>query len=188
MKEKRCDAYKKWADECSKQKKIEIAGGVVIVVLLVFGASFDVIDTNFLPVKDFSNVSLTALQIQASISSISIALVALISGVVSDEYYGLSITHYYLNIKPLLFKQNRIIIGSICLVAINVGAHLLGAYNLVIAILWVSCVVIIISVTEIYAAFSGRHVTIIEMKMYLDYILLDSSVSFEKKEDYHNKY
>lgn len=188
MKEKRCDAYQKWADECSKQKKIEIPGGVVIVVLLVFGASFDVIETNFLPVKDFSNVSLTALQIQASISSISIALVALISGVVSDEYYGLSITHYYLNIKPLLFKQNRIIIGSICLVAINVGAHLLGAYNLVIAILWVSCVVIIISVTEIYAAFSGRHVTIVEMKMYLDYILLDSSVSFEKKEDYFSNY
>lgn len=182
------DNQKNWKQRCATKNRYEIISIIIIALLLIIGIIFDLVETHILLIEEFSSVSLVALQIQASVSAISIALIALISGVISEEYYGISVSYYFLNIKPLIFKQNRIIIGLICLIAINFGAHLFGAYNLVIAILWVSCILIVVSVYELYSAFNGKNYIVNEIEMYLDYILFDLNISFDKKVDVFSDY
>lgn len=181
MKNQSTEVCQRWKQSCRTLRIIEVAGLILIAVILILGMIFDLRKTHFLFIDEFSNVSLAALQIQASTSAISIALVALISGAVSEEYHGISVSNYFLNIKPLIFKQNIIIISSIALIGINMLMHLIGAYNLVLAILWVSCVLIIISVIELYSAFRGRNNTASEIAMYLDYMLLNPKIPLKKK-------
>lgn len=94
----------------------ECIGVTLIGLGLSIGLICDLFKVSIHLVEDLSSIALTALQIHATISAITIALVALISGSISEEYYGISVSNYYLNIKPVLFKQNVIIISSLLLV------------------------------------------------------------------------
>ncbi len=159
----------------------ECIGVTLIGVGLSVGLICDLLEVSIHLVEDLSSVALTALQIHATISAITIALVALISGSISEEYYGISVSNYYLNIKPVLFKQNVIIISSLLLVGMNMLAYIFCCYNLVITILWVNCFLIVISVVELYSAFKGRRSVACEINQYIDYVFYGSYVSFEKK-------
>lgn len=185
---KKSEYYQKWRNIRLTLTVKEIFGVIIIAVLLITGAIFDMGQIHFICVQDFSTIALAVIQIQASISAISIALIALVSGGISEECYGISLSRYYVHIKPIVFKQIWIIIGSIVLIAINVVAYLLGFYNLVIAIMWASCSLICISVFEIYPAFKGKNNTVSEIETYLEYMLFDSNISFEKKEVLFSSY
>ena len=50
---------------------------------------------------------------QATVATISIAIVSLVSGVVSDSIYGISVTRYISQLMPRLFKHKRLIIFSL---------------------------------------------------------------------------
>lgn len=108
-------------------------------------------------VTDINTFSLTLLQIQASVSTLSIALVALISGNITESYMGVPICHYYMNIKPRIFKQKIIIFLSLITLIVNVIFHLWECYNLVICLFAISAVLIFISITELYSIFRGKN-------------------------------
>ena len=126
----------------------ECIGVTLIGVGLSVGLICDLLEVSIHLVEDLSSIALTALQIHATISAITIALVALISGSISEEYYGISVSNYYLNIKPVLFKQNVIIISSLLLVGMNMLAYIFCCYNLVITILWVNCFLIVMTFAD----------------------------------------
>ena len=59
------------------------------------------------------------LQIDATILTLSIALIAMISGFLSESHMGISLSDYYLNIRPRIFKQIVIIILSLSYFAVG---------------------------------------------------------------------
>lgn len=188
MKDKHILNSQKRSIQHDKQYWTELLGVVLLFLLSIAGLIFDLTGVRVIIVEDLPSISSVALQIQASISGISIAIVALISGTISEEYYGISVSQYFLNLKPIIFKQKTIIIGSIILVVLSFGALLLGMYNSVISLLCVSCILIIISVNEIYSVFIGKHNNVSEIEKYLEHKLFDSNVDYAEKKDYFSNY
>lgn len=164
-----------------KQTGKEIAWSIIILVLIAGGSVFDATKTELLVVDNLAAVSMTSLQLQTSISSVSIALITILSAVISEEFYGVSVSYYYTSIRPIWYTQKRIIIVEIILVGVNMLMHLLKLYNIVIAILWVSCILIILSVEGIYSAFRGKECIKGEILSYVEYIFFDSAAGFQEK-------
>lgn len=177
---------------CQKTNKnnyiAEIACLIIASAIIVIGLIFDLSDIDWIIVDNLRELSMTILQINASISAIAIAIVAIVGGLVSEEHYGISLSDYYLNIKPAIFKQKRIIITEIVIVALNTIAYVFGLYNLTFALLWVSCLLIIISVVEIYSVFRGKNVIAKEIEDYIEDRLFNLNHDFEAKADMFEKY
>lgn len=112
-------------------------------------------------------LSMTILQITASMSAITISLIAIMSGMIDEEYAGINLVDYILNIKPFIFKQYRIIVLSIVDVAAGVAVHITGRYTIVMAFLWFEAVLILISLRSIYAVFGQKYKFIDEIKAYV---------------------
>lgn len=168
-----------------KYRIMEYIAIAVITICVVVGIISDICVSNghvWHGIKDIDAFSLTLLQIQAGISTLTIALVALISGNISDEYMGVSISDYYLNIRPVILKQKTIIIGAMGLLFINVALHQWNLYNLVICLFWVTGILILVSIIELYALFRGKSVVMQEIEDYILYIL-DGNYVYEKKRD-----
>jgi len=179
------DKNSNWSKIKRKENIIELAFGVVALIIILSALFFDFSTIQVGPyVKDFGTVSLTALQIQATLSAIPIALLALIGGFVSDEYHGVSITNYFLNIKPTVLKQKYIICGLLVIDAINLGCHLFKLYNVVISLAWITCLVIVFSAIEIYEILKGKRGICDEIDKYLDYILFSECIPINVKSNY----
>ena len=131
-------------------------------------------------IDDINSFSLTLLQIQASVGTLTIALVALISGNISDSYMGISVSDYYLNLRPTVLKQKVIIILSLILLIVGVIAHIWQAYNSVIALFIATVLLVIVSIREIYSIFKGKKNLQAEIEAYISYIM-GSNKKYQKK-------
>ena len=108
----------------SNRKTFELI--VIFCSVILFGWSI-LCDNGWLHIWNFLELEflykeellLTLFGVQASVSTISIAIIALISGVISDSAYGISFTKFISNLKPYYLKHNRLIICSISIIAIN---------------------------------------------------------------------
>ena len=60
-----------------------------------------------------ADLLLTLFSVQASISTISIAVVSIITGVTNETIYGVSVSKYITSIKPKIFKHKFLIIASL---------------------------------------------------------------------------
>lgn len=110
----------------------------------------------FLFVLNYESVSLVVIQIQATVQTLSIALLALVSGKSDDSYLGMNYNYFLFNIRPYVFSQKKLVYELIALLIINVFFHMFRLYNIVIAVFIVACMLIYISVKEIYSAFMGQ--------------------------------
>lgn len=113
--------------------------------------------------------------------TLTISIIALISGSVSDSNMGIVFSDYYLNIRPCIFKQKRIIVGSILLLIANIGFFIMKWYCLLLLIFLVTIILILISINEIYLVFNGKRLAEREIKDYICYVL-------SKECDYREKY
>ncbi len=159
-----------WKTCRSKTRKIENSVIAMIVAIFIAGAIFDYFVSKgivFVYVNDINSLSLTLLQIQAAITTLTITIVALLSGSISDSYMGIPLSMYFLEIRPCVLKQKRVIciefVGLVC----NVFMHIFSAYNVVIAVFLASMLLILISIFEIYEIFKGRHQTLDEIESYV---------------------
>lgn len=62
-----------------------------------------------LNIKDVENLFFTLFTVQASVSTVSIAIVSIITGLINEYVLGISISGFITNLKPKLFKHNRLI-------------------------------------------------------------------------------
>ena len=118
-------------------------------------------------VPDLRNVALAVLQIQAGISTLAVALLALVSGLIGAEVYGISVARYYMSIRPKFFKQQKVIVGTISLVFLGVFAELLECYHLVFSFFICEWLLIVVSVIGIMPVFSGVKLYKREIREYL---------------------
>lgn len=140
--------------------------GVIITIILEYRV---VCGSYRWSVKNYDEVSLVIIQIQATIQTLTIALLALASSQVTESHMGISYNDFRFNIRPVFFTQKRIITGSILLLALNIFLHMAGFYNAVVTVFLIACLLIVISVWEIYAVFMGRGIVAQEIQEYLLY-------------------
>ncbi len=90
-----------WKKIHRRYQKMEILGILAIMVCFFSGivCDWNVICKNnlLIPVENIDAFSLAILQIQAAVGTL---VIALINGNISDSYMGISISDFYLNIKP----------------------------------------------------------------------------------------
>ncbi|MBD5463042.1 MAG: hypothetical protein HDR24_08310 [Lachnospiraceae bacterium] len=102
-----------WKKERKKTIACEILAICAIIVFIVIGLYCELNSDAILEIvsrKIDNNFILVILQIQATVDTLTIAIVALISGAIADSNMGIVFSDYYLNIRPLIFKQKRVIV------------------------------------------------------------------------------
>lgn len=173
-----------WKMIQKKNKKMELIGIISVILCLTIGTVCDwnvLVNKNILiPVDDIQSFSLTILQIQATIGTLIFTIIALITGSISDSYMGISISDFYLSIKPWKLTQKKLIIISLGLCLAGVIFHSLGLYNVVFYLFIATLIVVLISINEIYSAFKGKNKQNDEIETYI-YYMLESNIEFGKK-------
>ncbi|ODR42459.1 hypothetical protein [Eisenbergiella tayi] len=175
------EEWKKIQKACKTREVIGIIG---MIMSIIIGAICDwdvLVERNILiPIDAIESFSLTILQIQATVGTLIITIIALITGNISDSYMGVYISDFNLNIKPWKLTQKVLIIVSLGLCLAGVIFHSLSLYNIVFYLFVATLIVILISILEIYSAFKGRNKQNQEIESYVYYIL-DSDIEYEKK-------
>lgn len=157
------------------QKKIEIseiAVAIIVVATLIFGVVCDVLvkcGIVFVVVHNLDSVSLTLLQIQGAITTLTLMIITIMSGYISESYMGVSVSQFFLEKRPYILKQSRIIIFEFVCLAISIWGHIFGKYNLVIALFMVALLLIVVSIVEIYEVFKGKKNSCGEISIYVKY-------------------
>ncbi len=98
----------------------------------------------------------TFLSIHATIFAIPIALLALMSGILDKSYMGIYYADYFLNLKPIIYSQKRIIFASLEALFTCCLAYLLKLYNTVGALLMFEIILIAASTKIIYGIFEDQ--------------------------------
>jgi hypothetical protein len=161
-------------------EKIVIIGGLCCFCL---GILFDLLvrkDIILHLVEDLNGYSSTLLQIQATLSTLTIAIIALISGNVSNSYMGVPVCGYYLTIRPWILKQKRVVFISLFLVILNTILHLWKYYNTVLFIFISAFLLLFISVIEIYSIFDGKNSLHKEIEQYYQHVI-NGSYNYKTK-------
>ncbi len=130
--------------------------------LLVF--SF-LADLTIIPIPDFfalnindvENLFFTLFTVQASVSTVSIAIVSIITGLINEYVLGISISGFITNLKPKLFKHNRLIITNLLVTFLNYICLSYTLFNLCIALFAISIFITILLIREIYVVFLGKN-------------------------------
>lgn len=102
-----------WKKIQNVYKKRELIGIVGMILSIIVGAVCDwnvLVENNvIIPIDDIESFSLTILQIQATVGTLIFTIIALITGNISESYMGVSVSDFYLNIKPWKLTQKVLI-------------------------------------------------------------------------------
>lgn len=147
-----------WKEYEKKQQRTESICTFLIIFILVCGIIAEVIcqtERSRFIIKDYDKLSLAIVQIQATVFTLTIALLALMGGKISDSYLGVKYNNFILNLKPIFYTQRNIIRASLLLLVAGIASQMLGLYNVVTSLFFITCILIWISANEIYEAYTG---------------------------------
>lgn len=159
-----------WKEIEDKQRNFESICISIFILCAFWGFIGDALNRYGSPLFGIENldaISLVILQIQGTIVTLSIAVLSLLGGRITETYMGISLIDYVLNRKPICLSQKMIINLLIVLLGGNVFFHLWGQYNVVFALFFVSEGLILLSTREIYEVFSGHVEIEHEIKSYI---------------------
>lgn len=173
-----------WKKIRGKHKTLELLGIIGIVACIIIGSICDwhvLVRNNILiEIDDIESFSLTIIEVQATLGALIIAIIALITGNISDSYMGVPISEFYLNIRPWKLTQKTLIIIALFFSLMGLIAHALNLYNIVFYIFIATIIVILVSILEIYAAFKGKNKQNQEIEAYINYII-EAGIKSDKK-------
>ncbi len=148
-----------WDNYRKRIKNIEITVGIIIVVFFVIGSACDCLASLgklFVRHIELEDVSLTIIPVQATIITLTITVVTLLSGSIKDSYMGVPVSRYFLEIHPYFFRQKRIVIIEFLGLALSVILYLIGSHFTLVLNFMVTVVFVLLSFLEIYEVFKGR--------------------------------
>ncbi len=162
----------KWKEEIKRETFKEIFAVIFCGILIISGIILDNNDfiRDSLP-KEIDGISTAIMQTQASIAMVIFAIIALVTGRTSDSYMGISLVNYYLDIRPRIFKQRRIIFWTLSLTVISVIFRVMNYHLTVISIFIVTIICVQFSMYGILAAFRVKKDEYIEIQYYFDYLI-----------------
>ena len=117
---------------------------------------FKIPDLFILKITNQEDLFFNLFGVQATISSVGIAIIALLSGTNTESVYGICFSRYVSHIKPLLLKHNRLIIINLAITFVNYFVVSYQLFNLTVALFFVSIIISIKLVKDTYVVFLGR--------------------------------
>ena len=120
------------------------------IVSFFLEKSFCYYDKPVLLCKDHAG---TFLSVNATIFMIYAALWALLSNLSDYDYAGIYYNEYFLNIKPRIYKQKRVLLGSLVLLFLSCIFYPCEFYTLIEAFLFCEMICIAVSSIFIYDVF-----------------------------------
>jgi len=131
--------------------------GILLLSLLADLNLIPIPEFFILNIKDTEGLFLTLFTVQASVSTVSIAIVSIITGLINEYVLGISISGFITNLKPKIFKHNRLIITNLLVTFFNYICLSYTLFNLCIALFAISICVTILLIREIYVVFLGKN-------------------------------
>ncbi|CEO06889.1 Uncharacterised protein [[Clostridium] sordellii] len=175
----------------SQKRKIDIILICIIIVMLVIGLILDLGFligfnlTDYLPKviivdnKSISDILSGVFSAQVSVSTLGIALISILGGVLKETVFGVSISQYLMNDKPIIFKHKINITIELILIACSYITFSLELYNLSVSIFFTSIIIILIMVWDIFPVFYGVEYMRADVKEY--YISVFSNRKLQKR-------
>lgn len=167
-----------------KECKIFILIILSFVLCVLSDASYEppLVYMNF---QGYEDLMSSLFQVQATVSSIGIALLALLSGVSKQTVLGMSVSQYILEERHKIFKFKYIVLFELILVVISYFMMIFYFYNTLIMMFLLSIFFIGWISKESFCIFSGEFRLKEEIeKYYLD--IFERSLSLEKKVELFN--
>lgn len=137
-----------------------MALSVICLVILVFSVLFDclnitIIEFLIIRIDDVDAMYMNLFTIQATISVTGAAIISLLTGVTSKEYYGISVSKFITRINPFIFKHNIVILFTFVITVLDYFFVALKFFNISIAIFICSVVALIYLVRDTFVIFLG---------------------------------
>lgn len=131
--------------------------GFIVCSLLVDLSVIVLPDFLVLKVNDIEGLFLTLFTVQASVSTVSIAIVSLITGLINENVVGISVSRFITHLKPKLFKHNMLITACLLVTFFNYICVSFTLFNLCIALFTISIFIIILLVRDTCVVFLGKN-------------------------------
>lgn len=143
----------------------ELSLCILIAVLIILGIVIQMCDPSCIPCIDGTTAGIIV-QINATIMTLTIALVSLLGNVIHDEYLGVGYAGFYLNFKPIIFKQ-KVVLG-LSLVDLVVSAIALWmSWNYLIFALFISELILVwITGNNVFSVFNDSNKIKEEIRIY----------------------
>lgn len=140
----------------SRINRTEIALLLSATILLLIGIAIDITGFSLFPVEVFHEYLLTAIQIQATISTLGLSFIAIIGNTTAREEYGVSVSDFIMNRRTRLFSQKNVIIISLLLVLLSLFEFARQHYNLVCCSLVVEVFFVVYQINNISLVFKTQ--------------------------------
>ncbi len=149
-----------------KQKeKITIVAMSLFMVVSLFLDISGFQPLSFLIAKS-NNIFLELFTVQATVSTLSIAIVSILSGLITVSYYGISVTQYISAFKPCYFTFKKVIVIGLLVSFINYFFTALELYNLEVYCFFLSICSTVYLMFEVYIIYSGKDKVKVEIYEY----------------------
>lgn len=144
----------------------------LLAAIIIFSALADLLHWDFprfmvVKISTSENLFNTLFSVQASVATMSIAIIALIGGYVNKNIFGVSATNYIMQIKPVVLKHKAIIVVNLILLIFDYFAISMALNNLSIAIFVTNITLSIKMVIDIFTVFSGSEQVRSDIKEYV---------------------
>lgn len=112
------------------------------------------------------SMHLAILQIQATVVTLALTIITIVSGMSKDSMFGISVTNYYLN-KQVRFLTQKVVLGLVLGgLAANVLLYLMGYRYMVLPIFFATITLILYSAFAILKTFKGSKEIAQEISVY----------------------
>ncbi|GAA0237052.1 hypothetical protein [Metaclostridioides mangenotii] len=173
----------------NKSKLFRIIAYIILISLLVICL---IIESNIFNLPSFilinnqykRDIMYSIFTAQVSISTLGIALIAILSGVLKDTIYGVNIIRYITNDTPVLFKHKNCIILEFILILISYILLALDYYNLLIYVFFISIIIIMSMAIDILKSLYVNDQLKYEIYNYIKNIFSEKSARKYYKEQF----
>lgn len=130
---------------------------ITVLIILLLGSIFvDGFKLYLFEIQDFDKAASLALQIQATIAPLGIALISYLTSKNNENYYGISLSEYVLNRinKPLTSKV--VIISELVLISISFFLYCFEYFNTVVTIFVLLIILTIYLFSQVSIVFKAK--------------------------------
>mgnify|MGYP001152314401 CR=1 FL=1 len=153
------------------KKNTDIIVMIFFILILYVGISFDRysgcnlfnVDNNI-----YKELIFAIFSAQVSISTLGIALITILGGILKDQIYGINIFEYLSYNRHPIFKHSRNIIIELILIVCSCICIMLKNYNTLFSFFLISIGIIIFMTLDIFSIFKGEEYLREELKEYIE--------------------
>lgn len=147
--------YRDIKSNTKRKEKVWMCGIAVILLCGVVSELIVKAGKTIIFIDDMASLTLAVISIQATVATLVITVLSLMANKMDDAFQGVSANDFLLNIKPWLFTQKRIIVAEIIGIIVSVVLQVLALYNMIMAVFVATMALVLLSISQIYDAFSG---------------------------------